>query len=176
MERSAARVRRFEVLARSGQAVSVGASEHFTLPRLHPSLRTVDVFLGWLGSASRAAQVLSLAGSGLARIPGTRAAARTAAGRFARGSTGGPDAEARARSGSHIVAIASSDDGASLAEVRLDGIDGYTFTSRILAWGAMRAAQDGLSGTGALGPVEAFGLEDLRRGVEDAGLQVTGPA
>ena len=48
------------------------------------------------------------------------------------------------------VAVAYDDDGTSLAEIRLDGVDGYTFTARILAWGAMRAAERGLAGTGAL--------------------------
>ena len=30
------------------------SSEHFALPRVHPTLRDVDVFLGWFGPASRA--------------------------------------------------------------------------------------------------------------------------
>ena len=40
----------------------------------------------------------------------------------------------------------------------------------VLAWGAETAAQNGLQGTGALGPVDGFGLEALIRGVAEAGI------
>ena len=43
----------------------------------------------------------------------------------------------------------------------MEGVDGYTFTGRILAWGAEQAAAGGLRGTGAMGPADAFGLEAL---------------
>jgi short subunit dehydrogenase-like uncharacterized protein len=173
-ERSAARVREFDVRGKRRQAISVGASEHFALPRLHPSLRTVDVYLGWLGGASRVAQALSVGGSAVSNIPGTRRAAGAVIGRFAKGSTGGPSADVRSKSGSQVVAVASGEGGERLAEVRLEGVDGYTFTGRILAWGAKRTAERGPGGTGALGPVDAFGLDALREGVEGAGLRVTG--
>ena len=39
-----------------------------------------------------------------------------------------------------------------------------------LAWGAMAAAERGLHGSGALGPVQAFGLDELRDGAAAAGL------
>ena len=35
----------------------------------------------------------------------------------------------------------------------------------MLAWGAMTAAGGGLRGSGALGPVDAFGLDELEAGV-----------
>jgi hypothetical protein len=54
------------------------------------------------------------------------------------------------------------------------GVDGYTFTGRILAWGAERAAEGGLQGTGALGPVDAFGLVALLDGCRWAGLEQEG--
>jgi len=40
------RVRSFEVAGRLRPALSIGASEHFALPRLAPDLRVVDVYLG----------------------------------------------------------------------------------------------------------------------------------
>ena len=46
---------------------------------------------------------------------------------------------------------------ASCAEVHLAGVDGYAFTAGFLAW----AAQQPVDGAGALGPVEAYGLERL---------------
>ncbi|HET8673921.1 MAG TPA: saccharopine dehydrogenase NADP-binding domain-containing protein, partial [Thermoleophilaceae bacterium] len=51
-ERSARRVRTFESHGKDLSAVSVGGSEHLALPRLHPALREVDVYLGWFGPAS----------------------------------------------------------------------------------------------------------------------------
>ena len=58
-----------------------------------------------------------------------------------------------------------------LAEVHVAGANGYTFTGEILAWGAMRAADGGLQGAGALGPVDGFGLEALQEGCAGAGLE-----
>ena len=40
----------------------------------------------------------------------------------------------------------------------------------VLAWGAQRAAAGALQGTGALGPVESFGLDVLQTGAAEAGL------
>ena len=62
-------------------------------------------------------------------------------------------------------------DGAGLTEVRLEGPDPYDFTAAILAWGAMRAADGRLRRSGTVGPVEGFGLDDLRVGVAHAGMK-----
>ena len=40
----------------------------------------------------------------------------------------------------------------------------------MLAWGATRAAESGVLGTGTLGPVQAFGLDELTAGAAEAGL------
>jgi len=95
--------------------------------------------------------------------------ARQAGGRRREGSTGGPDEAERAGSGSYVTALAYDAAGRELADVRLEGVDGYTFTGRFLAWAAEHAAAGEITGTGALGPVEAFGLERLEQGVAEAG-------
>ncbi len=169
-ERIAARMRSFDVRGRSRPAVSAGSSEHFALPRLYPNLEEVNAYLGWFGGASRPMQAFSLVGAGVARLPGARSGMRALAGRFVKGSTGGPDAEERSRSGSRIVAIACDRGGTELAEVTVAGVNGYEFTGGILAWGAARALADGLRGAGALGPVEAFGLAELEAGCSEAGI------
>ena len=46
-ERGAIRRRSFDVGGKRREAISVGSSEHFALPRLHPGLREVNVYLGW---------------------------------------------------------------------------------------------------------------------------------
>ena len=60
--------------------------------------------------------------------------------------------------------------GTRLADVRLEGVNGYDLTARFLAWGAETAAAGGLQGTGALGPVDGFGLDALEAGCAEAGI------
>jgi short subunit dehydrogenase-like uncharacterized protein len=169
-ERGAKRVRSFRVGAEDKDGISVGGSEHFGLPKIAPQLREVNVYLGWFGPLARPMQLMSL---GLS-LPGAGTAVKAFGERFVKGSTGGPDAEARAKAGSHIVAIAYDAGDHPLCEVHVTGVDGYTFTGRILAWGAEQAASGGLQGTGALGPVEAFGLVALADGCGWAGLEEQG--
>jgi len=169
-ERGAKRVRSFPVGSKQREGVSVGSSEHFTLPRIAPGLREVNVYLGWFGPLARPMQVMSLGTS----LPGASTLLNAFGRRFVKGSTGGPDAEERSKSGSHVVAIAYGAGGRELSEVHLTGVNGYTFTGRILAWGAEQAAAGGLHGTGAVGPVDGFGLVALTEGCRWAGLEEKG--
>ena len=107
----------------------------------------MNAYLGWFGPASRAMQGFS-AGTSLAmKVPGVEELWDAAGERFVQGSTGGPDAEARSKSGSHIVGHRlRRRRAAQLSEVHLKGIDGYTFTGRMLAWAADRAAGGGAEG------------------------------
>ncbi|MEA2149184.1 MAG: hypothetical protein QOD69_1014 [Solirubrobacteraceae bacterium] len=151
-------------------AASIGATEQFALPRIHPGLRDVAVWLGWFGPASRPLQAISAATALATKLPGVRGAISATAGRFVQGSSGGPDAATRAKTRSRIVAIASDADDKPLATVRLKGVNPYDFTAGMLAWGALRAAGGGLLGSGALGPVDGFGLDALEAGVAEAGI------
>jgi short subunit dehydrogenase-like uncharacterized protein len=173
-DRVASRVRAFPVRGRAWLAVSYGGSEHYALPRLAPALRDVDVYLGWFGRRSRAVQAAAALGAPLARVPGARAVSRAAAAALARRTGGGPEEPARQASSSYVIAVASAADGRELAQVRLRGPNVYTLTGRLLAWGARQAAGGGLAGTGALGPVEAFGLEPLAGAADAAGLERVG--
>jgi short subunit dehydrogenase-like uncharacterized protein len=170
-ERTARRVRSFPVGGRDWLGVSYGGSEHYALPRVAPGLREVEVYLGWFGRRSRAVQAVSALGAPLARLPGARALTRAATGPLARRTGQGPDEAARHGGGSLVVAVAADAEGRELAQVRLRGPDPYTLTARLLAWGARRAAGHGLLATGALGPVDAFGLEALQAGAAAAGLE-----
>ena len=165
-ERAARRVRELD----GRPAISIGATEQFALPRVHPGLRDVGVWLGWFGPASRPLQALSAATALATRLPGVRGAIDATAGRLLQGSTGGPDAAHRAPVHSRIVAVAADADGHPLATVRLRGSNPYDFTAGMLAWAALRAAAGGLAGSGALGPVDGFGLGALEAGVAEAGI------
>jgi short subunit dehydrogenase-like uncharacterized protein len=175
-ERGAKDLRSFRVGDRELASVSVGSSEHFTLPRVAPQLREVNAYLGWFGPASRAMQVMSAGTSVAMKLPGVEGLWKAAGEKLVKGSTGGPDEAARSASGSHIVAIAYDDAGHELSEVHLTGVSGYTFTGRMLAWGAERVAAGGLQGTGALGPIDGFGLETLTDGCAQAGIAEEGTA
>jgi hypothetical protein len=85
---------------------------------------------------------------------------------------GGPGPEPGTTPGTHsyIAAIAYDRAGEPLAEVHVAGADAYDFTARFLAWAARRAADEGVAATGAVGPLEAFGLEALEAGCAEAGL------
>jgi short subunit dehydrogenase-like uncharacterized protein len=169
-ERGAKHVRGFPVGDKELTGISVGSSEHFALPRVASRLREVNAYLGWFGPASRAMQVMSAGMSVALKVPGAGNLWKAAGEKLVKGSTGGPDEAARSKLGSHVVAIAYDDAGHELSEVHVTGVDGYTFTGRILAWGADRAAAGALKGTGALGPVDGFGLSELIEGCAQAGI------
>lgn len=170
-ERGGKRVRGFEVRGRNRQAVSIGSSEHFTLPALSPGLEEVDCYLGWFGPLSRPMQIGSLGISAVTKVPGAKAAIGGVTSRLVKGSTGGPTDDERAASGSLVIGNAYDSDGELLASHRLEGVDGYTFTARFLSWAGRRALAGGIEGTGALGPAAAFGIPELEAGVAEAGIK-----
>jgi short subunit dehydrogenase-like uncharacterized protein len=168
--RNADRFRTFPLNGRERPAATVGSSEAFAVPRLGGNVREVNTYLGWFGPMTRVVQASSLAGSALFRAPGARRAASRLAYRYVKGSTGGPDAQQRAKIRSHIFAEAFDATGRRLSHVYLTGVDGYTFTAGILAWGAEQTAAGRLRGAGALGPVDGFGLDELEQSCREVGL------
>jgi hypothetical protein len=71
---------------------------------------------------------------------------------------------------SHVVAEVFDGAGTLLARTRLVAPEAYALTADLLAWGAGRAAEHGVRGSGALDPVAAFGLDELRSGAAEAGV------
>ena len=71
---------------------------------------------------------------------------------------------------SDVVAVARDAGGRKLAAAHLTGGDPYSFTAPILAWAAGTAAAQGVRPAGALGPVEAFGLDSLESACANAGF------
>jgi short subunit dehydrogenase-like uncharacterized protein len=167
---SASKWRTFALPSGRAEAISVGGTEHFTLPRLWPGLLEVEVYIGWMGTLSRAAQAFTLAGSLAAGVPGFRTGMRSFVALLADGTPDGPGADQRARMRSVIVAEAYDRAGTVLSEVRLEGVDPYELSARLLAWGAESARAGRLGASGALGPVDAVGLDALEAGVAELGL------
>ncbi len=168
--RTGRRIETFDVAGRELSAVSVPGSEHFALPASYPQLRDVDSFLGAPPALARGMAATTLLSTPVRRIGPAKRAALAVTGRLVKGSTGGPSAEQRAGARVTIVANARGASGEVLATSTLTGGDPYDYTADILAWGATSAAEGRLQGVGALGPVGAFGLEQLTAGCAAAGL------
>jgi short subunit dehydrogenase-like uncharacterized protein len=165
--RIAERVRSFRVKGKDRDAISVGGAEHFTLPPVNPGLTDVNVYLGWFPALARPLQAGSLAGSLALRLPGVRGALKAVGDRVVEVGGGAREPGSGV---SWVVAEAYDAGGRRVAEVQLSGGEPYALTAGILAWAARRAASDGIEGTGALGPVQAFGLRALEDGCREAGL------
>ena len=175
--RGGERTRRFSVQGKRSPALALGASEHIAIPRTFPNVREVNAYLGWFGalgpSVTPLLHRLSALGSPALRSRRVRALAAAALRRATGGSTGGPGPAERRDSEVHVIGAAYDASGVQLAEVHLAGPEGYELTAALLAWGAKRVLAGDATGTGALGPVEAFGLDELAAGCRELGLAPT---
>lgn len=169
----ASSVRRFPVRGRRRQAFLVSGTEVLFLPSEVETLATVEVFNGWFPSLSRGVQASSWLANRLAARPvGRRIAERMA--KLTVGPAGGPDADERSRTRSHIVAVAA-DDGNVVSEVHVEGPSIYTLTADLMAQAADALVSGQAARPGVLGPIQAFGLDGLVDLCAAAGLQVTDP-
>lgn len=170
-ENPGARTWRFRAAGRERLGLSVGGSEHLTLPALAPSLREVGVYLDWFGPATQAAH-LTAPLTGLAgRLPGARRGMERVAAVVGRRVAAAPSEATLAQARSSTVAEVRDAAGALVGRAEFAGPEPYGLTADLLAWGATTAASGGVRGTGALGPVAAFGLEALTAGAAEAGLR-----
>jgi short subunit dehydrogenase-like uncharacterized protein len=167
------RMRTFRLGDRDCPALTVGATEHYSLPRLAgpEGLPELDVYLGWCGPAGGALQPTSRLIPALLALPAARSLVRRIGELAVSRVAEEPNSAALARVTSHIVSTAYDAAGTALAHVRLVAGDPYQLTADLLAWGAQRATEHGVSGPGALGPAEAFGLDALEAGAAEAGLR-----
>jgi hypothetical protein len=78
-EPTGSRMRTFSVGGRNCPALTIGSTEHYSLPRLAgpPGLPEVDVYLGSCGPAARALQLSARVTPALLALPGARSAVRT---------------------------------------------------------------------------------------------------
>ena len=176
-ERTAANVSSFEIDGTTRPAFSIGASEHFALPRLRRQAARVDptsqplaevgVYLGWFGRATKLVHYGSRLIGPVAGVPGVRRVLEKQSGRIQR-SRAQPTAAQPLRT--DVVAVAGDASGETLAGVRLAGGEPYSFTAPLLAWAAQTAAAGGLRPGGALGPAEAFGVSALETACAAAGF------
>ena len=164
-ERGARHVRDFD----GRPAVSIGASEQFALPRVHPGLRDVGVWLGWFGPASRPLQAaVGARRRSRRRLPGVRGAIDATRGALRprldrRPGRGDARAGALARRRDRVRRVrrgARDRPPRGREPVRLHGRDARVGRDA-------RRRRRRCAAAGALGPVDGFGLDELERGVAD---------
>ncbi|MGU3502477.1 saccharopine dehydrogenase family protein [Mycobacterium sp. C31M] len=162
-------VQNFTVRGQQRSAFLVSGTEVLFLPAQLPGVESVTVYNGWFPQFSRAIQALSRIANTTVKLPGGRTLVDAIAARTV-GGQGGPDAAERARTLSHVVAVAGNESGEILADVHLEGPSPYTLTAELMAWAAQRLATGAAAAAGVVGPVEAFGLDQLITGCAEVGL------
>lgn len=172
-ERVARSVHRPPGLDRRWTGISIPSSEHLVLPGSHPQLREVRVLLAGLGGLARPAQILTWVTDRLRRSATTHRALERVLAALVGSASDGPGDQARSGASCSVLARAVGPRDTTLSTVELTGPDPYDLTADLISWAAEQAAGSGLMGTGALGAVEAFGVERLRDGMQEAGMCVT---
>lgn len=162
---------KFDVNGRKASALSAPGSEVHALPRVYPWLRDVNGYNGWFGPLCRFFSLFMRLHSIPMKFGPYRYLMRTLTSKIGSGGRG-PDEEKRDASGSRIVAVAKSAQGAVLARADLVGDDGYDYTARMIAWAAASILQNRHLRGGVCGPVDAFGLEPLLAGQHECGLEL----
>lgn len=171
IERPGVRFMAFDVGGKRRGAVSLGASEHFTVPIEFPNVRSVETYLGWFGPASRIISFGARTAGRLLALPPAKAVVGKVTSKLFPGSTGGPSEESRAQHRTLVVAEVFGAGGQRLARTVVSGVGPYDFTGRMLAWSAERLLTAGTNKTGAVGPATAFGIDDFIAGARAAGIE-----
>jgi short subunit dehydrogenase-like uncharacterized protein len=175
-QRGAKKVIPFQLGSRKATAISIGGTEHFTLPRISPDLQEVNVGLGWFGPASRAVSVISAVGQVAAKVPILGGLLERSAGDEKTETPGrvepvGPNDESRDQARTDVIAVVYDAKDEIIASARVTGPNPYDLTGYTAAWAAKVAAAGEFKAVGTLGPVDAFGLGTLREGCAQFGLE-----
>jgi short subunit dehydrogenase-like uncharacterized protein len=158
----------------SWQGLSVGATEHWTMPRLNSDLLDVSVYLGWAAGRTEQAAKAAAVADAVGRLPGAKSTWNFIARRVVPGSTGGPDALERAKARTLAIAEARTLRGQVVSHVAVEGPSPYDLTAELLTWAAQQVQGGALRDTGALGIVDAFGYDEAVAGCAELGLTEVG--
>ena len=164
-------VESFTIGSEKWDALPIGGSEHFTLPRMDHRLTSVGVYLGWAGKGTRAAHAAAKAATTAAKVPLAGKVMDAALGRGSEVTGQGPTALERAGARTVVVARTVDPVGRQLSHVTLEGPSPYDLTAELMTWAAAMALTGRTIGTGALGPVDGLGLAALESGCADIGLR-----
>jgi short subunit dehydrogenase-like uncharacterized protein len=152
--------------------LSTGGSEHLTVPWAFPQVQDVNVYLGWFNRVSPLMQIaFAIAGPAL-RWPTLRRLSDRVVGWATRWRRT-PSKTQIGRIRSLTAATAHDKAGNELARIQLIGRHPYPLTAELLAWGAIKVSEGAVANRGALGPLQAFGLNELRDACREAGLTIS---
>jgi len=156
---------------RSWQGLSIGATEHWTMPRLNPDLLDISVYLGWAAGRTEQAAKAAAVADAVGRLPGAKQAWNFMSRYVVPGSSGGPDATERSKARTLVIAETRSRRGEVLSHVVVEGPSPYDLTADLLTWAAQQCRDGALKNTGALGIADGFGLEAAIAGCDSVGLR-----
>ena len=159
--------------ARRREAISVGSSEHFALPRVPPGpARGERLPRLVLASARGRCRRSPRSNAAILRVPGAKSGLERLIERFVPTSTGGPDEAARAGDGLVRSPRSPTTPAArELARVEVARRERLHVHRRRPGLGRRPPrSRDGMEAAGALGPATAFGLDRLEAGCAEAGI------
>jgi len=167
------KIKHFKVGGRRRPAASVAGSEHLALPMSYPSLIDINTYLGWFGAATYVMPLATGFQTLLLKIPGYHRVLDTFAQKFNNSKGQGPNEYLRSLNNTEVMAVAYNSKGKAVSEATLFGVNPYDYTADMLAWSAIHGLKHGYKGTGALGPVAAFGSDVLLSACEECGLNLS---
>ncbi len=127
------------------------------------------MYNGWFAGLSRGVPLVSTLANTAVKHPAGRRIVDDLGRRFA-GPAGGPDAAERARTRTHVVAVARGSSRTARAEMHIEGPSIYDVTGELMAWAGHQLATGHGQGSGVVDPVEAFGMDALVTGCAEIGL------
>ncbi len=174
-ERPGSRIRSFDLGGgRHQEALSLGSTEHFTVPRLAKSIAEVNVYMGWFGRFTRAAAVAGAVAGSATKMPAIGGVWDSVfRGLAVNSTTGAPETASDGHARTVVIAETYDADGGFQQRVRVEGPGPRELTGSLLSWGAGMLVQGVAAGEGTLGPAEAFGTEALISGCMALGLAET---
>ena len=169
---AAKKLRSFAINGKDKSGLSISSTEHYSLPRVFPGLEEVNVYLGWFGASTKLMHRFAKTQNAFLKIPAVKNIMAKLVSATSKSRGVGPEENSREKSRSMVVAEAFDASGKLLSRADCEGVNGYNFTARFIAWAAHQFSTGAGRGAGALGPVETFGLDLLTTGCNESGIDV----
>ncbi|WNC73877.1 saccharopine dehydrogenase NADP-binding domain-containing protein [Thalassotalea psychrophila] len=154
------------------KGISVAGTEGYELPTLYPHLSNVNVYLGWFGKFGAMITGFNKLQHKLLKnqtylkftkkvLSAIKVPQRTC-----------PKITAKDEDPSLVIAQAYDKDGKLIQEYNLTGHNMYYYTGEIMAWMASKIKAGEINEYGVIGPVRAFGIDELEKAHADIGFYI----
>ena len=155
------------------QGISLAGIEGLELPRLFPSLKSVNVYLGWFGRFGGLVSSFSRVQQRLFKLPGYLATMRKLSRKVSIPHRSPATVIEKGNSDVLVKAEAREAHGEMLGEIELKGHNMYEYTGEIMAWIIAQIEAGKVRHYGVSGPLRAFGLDALAQGHEKIGFNLS---